>query len=539
LGNISEYLEDREIDLNIQEIEPIEKVKWLGSTIKETWDLYSFTVVRIFGFFAYYVVGVVFYNYFEGWNRLDSVYFITQTVSTVGYGTQDPTTDLSKIFTVFYIFTGILLIFTVVGDLTRHFFVETIRRGYKKKIVRTKLAIVVRNIVNAAMWIAIIFGIVIFGALVFSNNEKDLTFVDAFYFAAYTSTSVGYGNKVYKPSTIYFNIAYMLISVALTAIGFEKIANVKRHIDEHETDQQLNKIELSDRLLLAIYKPDISTLKDKVSCSEYVLHMLLLAGKIDINMDIKPWINKFNDFDLDHDKYLTKNDVLLYQRIDQKMKKQVKQMKKNRPNQLQKKRIFRRVLEELRDIFLETIKVKKSDEKFDSVVFFSSHNDLNNNVSNELDTRPSEVCGRPSDFIYTDIFSDDEESKNRATADMVVHTPNMQRSRIPSSPSSSSTTISSTSPRHRSLSPNQQLLENTKPNTYRQNGIAKLNQNLLTEVSSTQSSISMWENSPKTSKLSIRPASPTKSRLDGYAISTQKKSTHLDNPNERNRSRKL
>ena len=214
-------------------------------------------------------MGVLFYGELEGWKRLESVYFITQTVSTVGYGDITPSTDMGKIFTVFYIFFGVLLIFTVVGDFTRHLFVESIKRGYKKKILRSKVAIVVRNLVNAGMWTLIIFALPLTAGLVLtyleqpttddstlmaptnsstnstasSSTSSSLRYIDAFYLAGYTHTSVGYGDiSLTSDNAIYFNIIYILISVALTAIGFEKISNVKRHIDEHELSQMLNNI---------------------------------------------------------------------------------------------------------------------------------------------------------------------------------------------------------------------------------------------------------------------------------------------------------
>lgn len=48
----------------------------------------------------------IFYGAVEGWGVVDSVYFSIMTLSTVGYGDLHPTTDLSKIFTVFYLIMG-------------------------------------------------------------------------------------------------------------------------------------------------------------------------------------------------------------------------------------------------------------------------------------------------------------------------------------------------------------------------------------------------------------------------------------------------
>lgn len=48
-----------------------------------------------------------FYVWAEGWGWLDSVYFSVITIATVGYGDFSPKTDLGKLFTIFYVLTGL------------------------------------------------------------------------------------------------------------------------------------------------------------------------------------------------------------------------------------------------------------------------------------------------------------------------------------------------------------------------------------------------------------------------------------------------
>lgn len=56
------------------------------------------------------VVGTVAYHNLEGWSWVDSLYFSSVAVTTVGFGDLSPSTDASKLFTVFYIFSGIAII---------------------------------------------------------------------------------------------------------------------------------------------------------------------------------------------------------------------------------------------------------------------------------------------------------------------------------------------------------------------------------------------------------------------------------------------
>ena len=59
--------------------------------------------------------GTVVYHYVEDWSWVDSFYFSSVALTTVGFGDLTPTTDASKLFTVFYIFSGISLIGAVLN----------------------------------------------------------------------------------------------------------------------------------------------------------------------------------------------------------------------------------------------------------------------------------------------------------------------------------------------------------------------------------------------------------------------------------------
>jgi len=71
----------------------------------------------------------VFYHLIEDWTWVDSFYFSTIAVTTVGFGDLSPTTDASKLFTVFYVFAGLSLIGVVLNEaLRRHAIGATKRR---------------------------------------------------------------------------------------------------------------------------------------------------------------------------------------------------------------------------------------------------------------------------------------------------------------------------------------------------------------------------------------------------------------------------
>ena len=72
--------------------------------------------------------GTLFYSKVEGWNVIDSLYFSVITLTTVGFGDLHPTNQISKIFTIFYIFVGIGIIMAFIERLATH----SLRRGGRR-----------------------------------------------------------------------------------------------------------------------------------------------------------------------------------------------------------------------------------------------------------------------------------------------------------------------------------------------------------------------------------------------------------------------
>lgn len=74
-------------------------------------------------FFIYVVVilgvGAAVYHWLEGWDWLDSFYFVVITLTTIGYGDLTPATTAGKLVTIFYGINGIVILLTFFDAMRR------------------------------------------------------------------------------------------------------------------------------------------------------------------------------------------------------------------------------------------------------------------------------------------------------------------------------------------------------------------------------------------------------------------------------------
>lgn len=79
--------------------------------------------------------GVIFYHFTEHLSWVDSFYFCTVTLATVGYGDITPKTDAGKIFTSFYILGGVGIIATFASLLIKN---TALQRSIKQEKRKSK-----------------------------------------------------------------------------------------------------------------------------------------------------------------------------------------------------------------------------------------------------------------------------------------------------------------------------------------------------------------------------------------------------------------
>lgn len=81
-------------------------------------------------------VGTILFHFIESWRWLDSLYFCVTTLTTVGYGDFFPQTDAGKILFIFYILSGLGILFAFVNVFSRK--VIEYRTGILKKLEKKK-----------------------------------------------------------------------------------------------------------------------------------------------------------------------------------------------------------------------------------------------------------------------------------------------------------------------------------------------------------------------------------------------------------------
>lgn len=78
---------------------------------------------RTRGIFAYaaanIAVGTLLYHWLEGWDVLDSVYFVVVTLTTIGYGDFAPTVPITKVITIFYGLNGVAILLMLLDEIRR------------------------------------------------------------------------------------------------------------------------------------------------------------------------------------------------------------------------------------------------------------------------------------------------------------------------------------------------------------------------------------------------------------------------------------
>lgn len=202
----------------------------------------------------------------------------------VGYGYQYPTTDGSRLFTIFYMLFGIYFVFIAVSAaITAQF--ESATEYVKQRAKAESTGPSLRHHRYTLFCIAMsCIVVIIFGGLVFMTLE-DWSFIKGVYFAVETSTTVGYGDLPLKndSGSNLFLIFYITLSTITFAFAYNQVSLLRA---EQEQAKQME--ELLER------RKDLGFIADLdqgngVAEGTFILAILEHLGTLDFEKDIKPW----------------------------------------------------------------------------------------------------------------------------------------------------------------------------------------------------------------------------------------------------------
>lgn len=189
----------------------------------------------VFWVVVYFSLGVVYYNKAEGWDVTTSIYFQMVTVSTVGYGDLSPSSDASKLFTVFWILLGIIVVFSQLAAAVDFFtrpVVRLVKAFFERmcpqkgididedgtadfKMPRHPILYYPKELLPSFL---IGLALQLTSAALFTKVEG-WTFGTAMYHCMVTSTTVGYGDTSISPTIRARTLATVHILLSVAIIG--------------------------------------------------------------------------------------------------------------------------------------------------------------------------------------------------------------------------------------------------------------------------------------------------------------------------------
>ena len=202
--------------------------------------------------FVYFLIGTITFQYFEELDIFQSFYLSIITFTTVGYGDFSPKTPHMKVFTIFYICIGLMIIAQLV-DTAFDYLVQKRLEQNKEKVLKAWFGRKDEeeedndpdeeatqasgmddfphnhfqwNLMRALAGTLLQIGAIVCLGASFYYLVDGFSIVDAFYFTMMTTSTVGYGDIV--PSNDVSRAFTCLFSVFGT-IGFGRAVRIQRH----------------------------------------------------------------------------------------------------------------------------------------------------------------------------------------------------------------------------------------------------------------------------------------------------------------------
>jgi len=271
----------------------------------------------------------------EGMEVSEAIYFLTASVTTVGYGDVTLQHPICKMIAIPWILFGIIVVFSCMTDFIRHLVENTgnlarkaelkIEKSFSNESVnlnngRSKVecdeppvSIWIRISGAAMLLIAVLF----LGVLV-RSTDGEFTFVDKLWWSFQTITTVGYGDispPIKKFSTRILASIFMIVSVSTVAFSIGQVALVFTELKKKK----------SQKIILSSINSEMIEEMDKggngVDINEYIVGMLQILQEVDVSV-VETLRLQFHEHDHSGDGFLDKHDLqLIREAHDKEMKR--------------------------------------------------------------------------------------------------------------------------------------------------------------------------------------------------------------------------
>lgn len=302
--------------------------------VKDLLRLVAFTephasLIKLICLVLFYVVGCCVYSVLEPeMNLTQAIYFITVTITTVGYGYFHPSNDASKIFTIFYILIGLVIIMTMFTGMTNQILLdaqEGVLRTFLDLIGKRDISTVQMRLYKLNSSLLAIGLMIIIGTSFYAGNEG-FSLLDASYWVICTMTTVGYGDLVIQyDSTRIFAIIFIMSCVVIYATAVGNIVDVYKESigDAVAGDVEASGATTGMKRSLARMKSFSDNWVERVLAeqntaaverSNFVLMVLEEKGLIDRVKDVQPLLTHFDNIDRMKLGFITRQDLLDFAR---------------------------------------------------------------------------------------------------------------------------------------------------------------------------------------------------------------------------------
>ena len=269
-------------------------------------------LLALLGVLIFLGLGTLAFSLTDGWSVLDSVYFCTTVLTTVGYGTPSPSTVAGKSLTIVYILLSVGGVIFLLGLLVdslvekeHHSLMSDMaeaERGEQPRGQPHWLSLEGRRVLMALLTI---IGVVGIGVFVYYFLEPEWSVFDAFYFVVVTVSTTGFGD--YSPShtaSRAFSIPYLLIGTVVFTGAMAQFAGAFVDRRSRLRRQTLLRANLERRNLAQL---DLNG-DGKVDREEYLRVKLIELGLVQAQ-DLAEIDRRFTQLDRSHTGYLDSRDL--------------------------------------------------------------------------------------------------------------------------------------------------------------------------------------------------------------------------------------